>query len=56
MKLLAVFLFTVPVMGCSFTSLKCGVNGDSSYLELVTNQDVSSQIRNYKDICNAPKA
>ncbi len=56
MKLLAVFLLAVLVMGCSATSLRCGVDGDSSYLELVTNQDIDSQIRNFKELCNAPKA
>ncbi len=38
-------------MGCSATSLRCGVDGVSSYVELVTNQDVNSLARTFKELC-----
>jgi hypothetical protein len=38
--------------GCSATSLRCGSDGDSSYVELVNlPQDLSSSVRYYKDLC-----
>ncbi len=50
-KILLVILLS-SLMGCSATSLRCGVDGDSFYVDLVTNQDVNSQIRTFKDLCH----
>lgn len=38
--------------GCSGTSLRCGTDGDSSYVELVNvPQDLTSAVRHYRDLC-----
>lgn len=38
--------------GCSVTSLRCGVDGDTSYVDLVNvPQDLASQARYFTDLC-----
>ena len=38
--------------GCSATSLRCGVDGESSFVELYNfPQDISSQSRYFADLC-----
>lgn len=43
---------TLALGGCSATSLRCSIDGDSSFVELINlPQDISSQSRNFKDLC-----
>lgn len=45
-------LLLVVLGGCSATSLRCGVDGDSSFVELANlPQDLSTTVRYYKDLC-----
>jgi len=38
--------------GCSATTLRCGTDGESSFVDLVNvPQDLSSQTRHFKDLC-----
>ena len=38
--------------GCSATSLRCGVDGESSFVDLVNvPQDISSQSRYFAELC-----
>ena len=38
--------------GCSATSLRCGTDGESSFVDLVNlPQDLSSQSRYFKELC-----
>jgi len=41
------------LMGCSVTSLRCGVDGDSSYVELVSSpQSISQNSRTLAELCS----
>jgi len=42
-KLTSLVLFLALLMGCSVTSLRCGTDGDSSFVNLNTNQETLSQ-------------
>lgn len=45
-------LLMVMISGCSATSLRCSVDGDSSYVELYNlPQNVSQNIRAYTEVC-----
>ena len=45
-------LLAVSVSGCSATSLRCGTDGDVSYVELINvPQDLTSQTRHFRDLC-----
>ncbi len=49
---LAIFLALAP-MGCSVTSLQCGVDGDSSFVNLNTAPKILSQnARNMAELCS----
>ncbi len=51
-KLLLV-MSSLALMGCSVTSLQCGVDGDSSYVNLNTTPQVLSQnARNLAQLCS----
>lgn len=52
-KLLAIFFLMLPLMGCSVTSLQCGVDGDSSFVNLNTAPKVLSQnARTMAELCS----
>lgn len=52
LKTSAAILFAASVMGCSVTSLQCGVDGDSSYVNLNTTPKILSQnARNMATLC-----
>lgn len=55
MKFLAIIILSVLVSGCgaiSATSLRCGTDGDSSYLELTSApQNVSANTRAIGEMC-----
>ncbi len=49
---LALFSLILILSGCSVTTLRCGVANDESYVELINlPQDITSQARNFKDLC-----
>ncbi len=51
MKML-VILATIALAGCSATTLRCGIQGEDSYVELINvPQDITGQARNFKDLC-----
>lgn len=49
----AAFIGLVLLLGgCSATTLRCGTDGESSYVELVNvPQDISPSVRHYRDLC-----
>lgn len=48
----ALVLLATTMMGCSVTSLQCGVDGDSSFINLNTTPKVLSQnMRNMAQLC-----
>ncbi len=52
-KLLLVNLFGLALMGCSVTSLQCGVDGDSSFVNLnTTPQNLSQNTRQMAELCS----
>ncbi len=52
-KLLVVGSLLGLLGGCSATSLRCGTDGESSFVDLVNMpQDISSQSRNFKELCS----
>ena len=49
--MLLLFLLSV-LFGCSATSLRCAVDGDSSYVELYNvPQNFSQNVRSYGELC-----
>ena len=45
-------VFILGVSGCGVNSLRCGTDGDSSFVELVNlPQDISSASRYYGELC-----
>lgn len=52
MKILTLAALLALLAGCSATSLRCGVDEDSSFVELYNvPQDLSSQARHFTDLC-----
>ncbi len=52
-KLSLAALLVGSAMGCSVTSLQCGVDGDSSFVNLQTNnQVISHSARNMAELCS----
>ncbi len=52
MKKIIIVLLAVSLSGCSATSLRCGVDGDSTYLEMVSMpQDLGPFSRNVASMC-----
>jgi len=52
LKNLSLALAFTSLMGCSVTSLQCGVDGDSSFVNLNTTPKVLSQnARNMAELC-----
>ncbi len=46
-------LFFLELVGCSVTSLQCGVDGDSSYVNLnSTPTSISQNTRNMAELCS----
>ncbi len=51
-KILLLSVFVAATMGCSVTSLQCGVDGDSSFVNLNSSPKVLSQnARNMGELC-----
>lgn len=45
-------LGVIFLSGCSVSTLRCGIDGDSNFVELVNlPQDISSSSRYYADLC-----
>ena len=52
-KLLTLCLSLAMLGGCSATSLRCGTDGESSFVDLVNMpQDISSQSRYFAELCS----
>jgi hypothetical protein len=52
-KTLALVLFPALLMGCSVTSLQCGTDGDSSFINLNTTPKLLSQnARTMAELCS----
>ena len=50
--LVTLALSTALLCSCSATTLRCGTDGESSYVDLVNvPQDISAAVREYKDLC-----
>ncbi len=53
LKLITAALLLGSLMGCSVTSLQCGVDGDSSYVNLnSTPSTISQNSRNLAELCS----
>ena len=53
MKSIVLTLSLALLSGCSATSLRCGTDGESSFVDLVNvPQDISSQSRYFADLCS----
>lgn len=52
-KLITAGILFTALMGCSVTSLQCGVDGDSSYVNLnSTPSTISQNSRNLAELCS----
>jgi len=52
-KILIIALSLAMLSGCSATSLRCGVDNDSSFVELYNvPQNFSQNIRSYSELCS----
>ncbi len=52
MKKITAAILIAALMGCSVTSLQCGVDGDSSYVSLTsTSSTISQNSRNLGELC-----
>ena len=53
MSKVVILLSTLAVLsGCSATTLRCGIDGESSFVELYNfPQDITPQTRSFKDLC-----
>ncbi len=48
----AVLIIIGMLAGCSATTLRCGIQAEDSYVELINvPQDITGQARNFKDLC-----
>lgn len=53
LKKYLIMLLPLALMGCSVTSLQCGTDGDSSFVNLNTTPQVLSQnARNMGELCS----
>jgi len=51
-KILTILLVVYLLSGCSATSLRCGTDGDASFVDLVNvPQDISTTSRHFADLC-----
>ena len=51
-KAISLVLLALMLGGCSATSLRCGVDADSSFVELYNvPQNFSQNIRSYSELC-----
>lgn len=51
-KKLLLLALSASLVGCSATTLRCGVDGETSYVDLVNvPQDISTNARNFRDLC-----
>ncbi len=52
MKTYILCSIAILLTSCSATTLRCGIAGEDSYVELINvPQDISGQSRNFKDLC-----
>lgn len=52
-KKITLLALLAPLAACSATSLRCGTDGDSSFVDLVNlPQDISSQSRYFAELCS----
>ena len=52
MKLVTILACFAIISGCSATTLRCGTDGESSYVEVISvPQDVANTTRNFADLC-----
>lgn len=52
LKIFSLFFFMIAGSACSVSSLRCGVEDDRSYVDLVNvPQDIAGQARYYADLC-----
>ncbi len=50
--ILGALLILAILAGCSATTLRCGIQAEDSYVELINvPQDITGQARNFKDLC-----
>lgn len=53
MKKIILLITITTLSGCSATSLRCGTDGESSFVDLVNvPQDISSQSRYFAELCS----
>lgn len=51
-KIMIICLSLAMLSGCSATSLRCGTDGDRSYVDLVNvPQDLAGQARYFSELC-----
>ena len=54
MRVVLLVLLTL-FAGCTATSLRCGTDGESSFVDLINvPQDISSQSRYFAELCSFP--
>ncbi len=52
MRLVAYGLIGLALGACSVSTLRCGTDGESSFVDLVNvPQDISSQVRYFTELC-----
>ncbi len=52
-KFAGFILLCLPMAGCSATSIRCGSDGESSYVDLTNIPDnLPNQIKSYAQLCN----
>lgn len=52
MKALVIVTLLGVLSGCSATTLRCGTDGESSFVDLLNlPQDISGQARYFKELC-----
>lgn len=51
-KTIILGIITLLISGCSVSSLRCGIDEEQSYVELINvPQDISSQARHFAGLC-----
>ncbi len=50
MKTIVLFLFIFTLTGCA-SSLRCGTDGDSSYVDVINVRDIPQVGRYYAELC-----
>ena len=50
MKIVVIILLLISVSGCTST-LRCGTDGDSSYVDLINVREIPTHGRHYAELC-----